>query len=216
MYSTVGCKYRELLRLLDVFFLEHCITHKVLMRRYFFFRLVDSWETWTKLWCITYITVLSSWERRAMISRLHALSNTQKRVLAADHISLWVLQTVINILVQACESHDHDHQWTDYAMVWLPQDKRKHENKVARLMWDFDCLHFAQYILISPHGIDCKQTWCKKIYRMDRVSWLKPLFYVTIGWHKLIKYPDVFQEMCLSFNGFQSEMFWKMSIWLPK
>ncbi len=32
------------------------------------------------------------------------------------------------------------------------------------------CLHFAQYILISPHGIDCRQTLCKKIYRMDRVS----------------------------------------------
>ncbi len=76
---------------------------------------------------------------------------------------------------QACESHDHDHQWTDYAMVWLPQDKRKLENKVARHVWDFDCLHFAQYILISPHGIDCKQTWCKKIYRMDRDIWLKPL-----------------------------------------
>ncbi len=45
----------------------------------------------------------------------------------------------------------------------------------VRLVWDFDCLHFAQYISISPHGIDCKQTWCKKIYCMDRVSWLKPL-----------------------------------------
>ncbi len=78
-------------------------------------------------------------------------------------------------VLQACESHDHDHQCTDYAMVWLPQGKRKRENKVARLVWDFDCLHFAQYILISPYGIDCKQTWCKKIYRMDRVSWLKPL-----------------------------------------
>ncbi len=42
-------------------------------------------------------------------------------------------------------------------------------------VWDFDCLHFAQYISISPHGIDCKQTWYKKIYCMDRVSWLKPL-----------------------------------------
>ncbi len=54
--------------------------------------------------------------------------------------------------------------WQIYAMVWLPQDKRKSENKVARLVWDFDCLHFAQYILISPQGIDCKQTWCKKIF----------------------------------------------------
>ncbi len=44
-----------------------------------------------------------------------------------------------------------------------------------RLVWDFDYLHFAQYISISPHGIDCKQTWCKKIHCMDRVSWLEPL-----------------------------------------
>ncbi len=47
-------------------------------------------------------------------------------------------------------------------------------------MWDFAFLHFAQYISISPHGIDCKQTWCKKIYRMDKVSWLKPLSMVII------------------------------------
>ncbi len=83
--------------------------------------------------------------------------------------------TELMFLIQACESHDHDHQWKDYAMVWLLYDKRKREHKVTRLVWDFDCLHFAQYILISPHGIDCKKNWCKKIYRMDRVSWLKPL-----------------------------------------
>ncbi len=60
-------------------------------------------------------------------------------------------------------------------MPWSDCLKTKRENKVARHVWDFDCLHFAQYILISPHGIDCKQTWCKKIYDMNRVSWLKPL-----------------------------------------
>ncbi len=39
-------------------------------------------------------------------------------------------------------------------------------------LWDFACLHFAQYILISQHGIDCKQTWCKPIYCMNGASWL--------------------------------------------
>ncbi len=34
---------------------------------------------------------------------------------------------------------------------------------------------FAQYISISPHGIDCKYTWCKKIYHINRASWLKLL-----------------------------------------
>ncbi len=58
-------------------------------------------------------------------------------------------------------------------MPWYDCLKTKGNVKIK--LWDFDCLHFAQYILISPHGIDCKQTWCKKIYHMDRVSWLKPL-----------------------------------------
>ncbi len=53
-----------------------------------------------------------------------------------------------------------------------------------RLVWDFDCLRFDQYISISPHGIDCKQTWCKKIYCMDRISWLKPLNMVNIPFIK--------------------------------
>ncbi len=66
---------------------------------------------------------------------------------------------------QACESHD---QWPPVDRLCHGLiDKRKRENKVARLVWDFDCLHFAQYILISPHGIDCKQNWCKKMYRMN-------------------------------------------------
>ncbi len=41
-------------------------------------------------------------------------------------------------------------------MPW--SEKRKREHKVARLVRDFDCLRFAQCILISPHGVDCKQT----------------------------------------------------------
>ncbi len=56
--------------------------------------------------------------------------------------------------------------WSDYLNT-----KRNVDIK----LWDFDCLHFAQYIWISPHGIDCKQTWCKRIYCMDRISWLKPM-----------------------------------------
>ncbi len=71
--------------------------------------------------------------------------------------------------------HDRDHQWADLVMIWLSKDKGKREHKVARLVWEFDCLHFAQYISMNLYGISCKQTWCKKIYRMKRVSWLKPL-----------------------------------------
>ncbi len=107
-------------------------------------------------------------------------------------------------VLHPCKSHDHDHQWTDLVInrvSWLNplyykhanhmtmttsgqimpwsdclKTKGKREHKVARLVWDFDCLHFAQYILISPHGIDCKQSWHKESYHMDRVSWLNPLY----------------------------------------
>ncbi len=52
-------------------------------------------------------------------------------------------------------------------------------HKVVRFVWEFDCLHFAQYISIRPHGIDCKQTWCidckqtwcKTIYHINRATW---------------------------------------------
>ncbi len=49
------------------------------------------------------------------------------------------------------KSHDHDHQWADLVMTWLPKDKWKYKHKVVKLVWDFDCLHFAQYISISQH-----------------------------------------------------------------
>ncbi len=41
--------------------------------------------------------------------------------------------------------------------------------------------HFAQYISMSPHGIGCKQTWCKKIYLMNRATWLNPLIVFTVA-----------------------------------
>ncbi len=76
------------------------------------------------------------------------------------------------------------------------KDKRKCEHKVVRLVWEFDCLHFAKYISIWPHGIDCKQTWscwCLKIYHMNRATWLNPLWkclvvtleYLTYHWQHI-------------------------------
>ncbi len=74
-----------------------------------------------------------------------------------------------------CKSHDHDYKWADWVMTLFPWEKRKCEHKVVILMWDFDCLYFAQYISISPHDIGCKQPWCRKIHHMNRASWLNPL-----------------------------------------
>ncbi len=66
----------------------------------------------------------------------------------------------------------HDHQWAYLVLAWLQEDKRKHEHKVMRFVWEFGCLHLAQYISIRPHGIDHNQTWCEKIYRMNKANWL--------------------------------------------
>ncbi len=51
------------------------------------------------------------------------------------------------------EAHDHDNQWDDLVMAW------KCEYKVCRLVWEFDCLHFTEYMPMSAHGIGSKQTW---------------------------------------------------------
>ncbi len=49
-------------------------------------------------------------------------------------------------------------------LITLSQKETRITNKIVKLVWDFDCWRFAWYILISQHDIDCKQTWCKKIY----------------------------------------------------
>ncbi len=36
---------------------------------------------------------------------------------------------------------------------------------------------------------------------------------LMFGILKLVKYPDAFQEVCPSFGGFESEMFWETSTW---
>ncbi len=57
-----------------------------------------------------------------------------------------------------CKSHDHDHQWAYLVIARLPLDKRKCEHKVVRLVRELDCLHFTQYMPMSPHNIGYKQT----------------------------------------------------------
>ncbi len=53
-----------------------------------------------------------------------------------------------SLLLHPCNSHDHDHHWADLVdLITLRQ--RKCEHKVVRLVWEFDCLHFAPYISIS-------------------------------------------------------------------
>ncbi len=85
-------------------------------------------------------------------------------------ISYWKKLTFVVLYVAFCrkkklpsdypgKSHDHDHQWADLVMVWLPLDKRKCEHKFVTVEWEFDCLHFTQCIPMSLHGIDNKQTW---------------------------------------------------------
>ncbi len=45
-----------------------------------------------------------------------------------------------------CKSQDNDHQCADLVIAWLPQDKRKFEHKVGRLM-------FVYILLSKSHRI---------------------------------------------------------------
>ncbi len=55
-----------------------------------------------------------------------------------------------------CKSHDNDHQGGER----FSHDQFTIRQKETWFLSDFDSLHFAEYISISPHGIDCKQSWC--------------------------------------------------------
>ncbi len=54
-----------------------------------------------------------------------------------------------------------------------------------RLVWDFDFLHFAKYISISPHGID--------VNRLDVrgfITWIEPADWIPCGEvRRMIEYP---------------------------
>ncbi len=89
-------------------------------------------------------------------------NNLRKKILFKKNY----FQFSISSTYQACKSHDHDHQWTDMPLSDCLKTKGNVNIKLRDLC-ETDCLHFAPDILISPHGIDCKQSWCKKIYRMD-------------------------------------------------
>ncbi len=54
--------------------------------------------------------------------------------------------------------------------------QKESEHNFVRLVWEFDYLHFAQYISKGPQSIDFKHTWSKKFVRMNRASQLNPLF----------------------------------------
>ncbi len=51
----------------------------------------------------------------------------------------------------------------------------KREHKLVTIVWEFDCLHFAQSISIRPHDIESKHTWYKNIYCINRATWLNPV-----------------------------------------
>ncbi len=46
----------------------------------------------------------------------------------------------------SCKSHDHDHQWADLVMAWLPYDKIKSEHNVVRLVFVYILLSTYQWV----------------------------------------------------------------------
>ncbi len=114
----------------------------------------DGWkargEERQKLLCQSYCQGLCQWETSGRITRLvNGTSDTTQ------------------IMKQAYKSHDNDHQWADVLMTWLPLDNRNHEYKAVRLVWDVNCLHVAEYILISHHDIDSNQIWSRMLNHMN-------------------------------------------------
>ncbi len=87
-------------------------------------------------------------------------------------------------------------------MTWLPKDSSTLEDKVVRLVWEFDCLHFAQYISIRPNGINCirKQTGCKMICLMIRATWLNPLNTGRCQQHNLTSFVVLESISCIKFE----------------
>ncbi len=56
----------------------------------------------------------------------------------------------------------------DLVMTWSPYDKGKRKHKVVRLLWDFDCLYFSQYI-----EVHIELTVNKADIRIF-IAWIKP------------------------------------------
>ncbi len=82
--------------------------------------------------------------------------------------------------------------WIFEFELWSDQIRTK--GNVTITSWDlcepksFDCLHFVQYILIGPHGIDCKQIWCKNINHTNWCSCCAGLWHFIhllrhLTWH---------------------------------
>ncbi len=92
-----------------------------------------------------------------------------------------------------CKSHDHEHQWADLVMTYLLKDKRKREHKVVRLVWEFDCLHFAwgtfQYVhMVLP------------VYRRKREHKFVRFVWDWLFWH-FAQYISICPRHCLYTEG---------------
>ncbi len=65
---------------------------------------------------------------------------------------------ILMILLHDLVKHANRMTMTTSGQIMLWSDCLKTKGNVnINFVWDFDCLHFVQYILISAHCIDCKQ-----------------------------------------------------------
>ncbi len=79
-----------------------------------YFGICSAWYIW-----LIKIQIIFQAAPRPVPQKIKHTTNTNKPYCCANKVnSSWPTTSFIH--TQACESHDHDHQWTDYAMVWLP------------------------------------------------------------------------------------------------
>ncbi len=135
-----------------------------------------SWRKFSQVWvkasiyvcCITFLTFHNkSHNMKAFVILSHSWSPfLLLNCLYGKNNFCWSLCSLLEYFCDKklppdypCKSQDHNHQWADLFMPWLPYDKRNCEQKVVRLVLEYDSLHFTQCMAMSPHNIVYKQTW---------------------------------------------------------
>ncbi len=88
-------------------------------------------------------------------------------------------------------------------------------------LFTFFSVHFNTFLL-SPHDIDCKQTWCKKIVHMNRASWLwTPCKHASVcrsvkhneRTHTTFNYGNIFSLIACYFKGDMSNVIIRNIFW---
>ncbi len=118
--------------------------------------LFTAWLSWTfhnKSHNMKTLVILShSWSPFLLLTCLYGIITLMD--VCAAFLSIFVRKT-------------HDRLSMQITWLWPPVGRfihalitvKKCEHNVVKFVWEFDCLHYTQYMPMSPHDIGYKQTW---------------------------------------------------------